>query len=112
MSPRQNIFQKAKWENLQLPRDLILKSITSQDFDVGIGVSYEISAATKNSNFTISNVFAKDMYNYTATLQVGNVPNSIDNTTSNINLNNIVINNYEKEINRYHFTFFIIFRGQ
>jgi hypothetical protein len=64
-------------------------------FNVGIGDNYECDFQNFIGLSELKSINKENIY---AKIQVSNIPNNIDNNTSNINTKGIVINNYDKPI--------------
>jgi hypothetical protein len=71
------------------------------NFIAGIGDQSICVFGNNNINNSLSrftNLFKKDSTNIFSKIQISNIPNSIDNTVSNINLNNVFSVNYTSPI--------------
>lgn len=64
-------------------------------FNVGIGENYDCYIQNSIGLGEIKAISKENIY---AKIQISNIPNNIDNNTSNINIKGIVINNYDKPI--------------
>jgi hypothetical protein len=67
-------------------------------FNVGIGDNYDCNIQKVIGLGELKSINKENIY---AKIQVSNIPNNIDNTTTNINTNGIVINNYDKPIDNF-----------
>jgi len=67
-------------------------------FNVGIGDNYDCTV-TKYEGF--GEFISINKNNIYAKIQISNIPNTIDNNASNININGIVINCYDKPIDNF-----------
>jgi type IV secretory pathway VirB6-like protein len=67
-------------------------------FNVGIGDNFDCDIQNFIGLGGLKSINKENIY---AKIQVSNIPNNIDNNTSNINTNGIVINNYDKPIDNF-----------
>ena len=67
-------------------------------FNVGIGENYDCDIQNLLGLGELKSINKENIY---AKIQLSNIPNNIDNNTSNINTNGIVINNYDKPIDNF-----------
>lgn len=67
-------------------------------FNVGIGENYDCNIQNFIGFGELKSINKENIY---AKIQISNIPNNIDNNTSNINTKGIVINNYDKPIDNF-----------
>lgn len=67
-------------------------------FNVGIGENYDCDI---ENNIGLGELKSINKENIYAKIQVSNIPNNIDNNTTNINTSSIVINNYDKPMDNF-----------